>query len=42
VIDPAILRTDPDRLRESQRRRGESVGLIDELVAADVAKREAQ
>jgi len=42
VIDPAILRTDPDRLRESQRRRGESVELIDELVAADVAKREAQ
>lgn len=42
MIDPAILRTDPDRLRESQRRRGESVELIDELVAADVAKREAQ
>jgi seryl-tRNA synthetase len=42
VIDPSILRTDPDRLRESQRRRGESVELIDDLVAADVAKREAQ
>jgi len=42
VIDPAILRTDPDSLRESQRRRGESVELIDELVTADVAKREAQ
>jgi len=42
VIDPSILRTDPDRLRESQRRRGESVVLIDDLVAADVAKREAQ
>ncbi|MFY9230348.1 MAG: serine--tRNA ligase [Candidatus Nanopelagicales bacterium] len=42
MIDPAILRTDPDRIRESQRRRGESVELIDELVAADVAKREAQ
>ncbi len=42
MIDPAILRTDPDRLRESQRRRGESVELIDELVAADVAKRDAQ
>ena len=42
MIDPAILRTDPDRLRESQRRRGESVELIDDLVAADVAKREAQ
>ncbi len=42
MIDPAILRTDPDRLRESQRRRGESVELIDDLVATDVAKREAQ
>jgi seryl-tRNA synthetase len=42
VIDPSILRSDPDRMRESQRRRGESVTLIDDLVAADVAKREAQ
>jgi seryl-tRNA synthetase len=42
VIDPTILRTDPDRLRESQRRRGESVELIDELIAADIGKRQAQ
>ncbi len=42
MIDPQILRTDPDRLRESQRRRGESIELIDDLVAADIAKREAQ
>ena len=42
MIDPTILRTDPDRLRESQRRRGESVELIDELVAADVTKRQEQ
>jgi seryl-tRNA synthetase len=42
VIDPTILRTDPDRIRESQRRRGESVELVDELVAADIAKRQAQ
>ncbi len=42
MIDPAILRTDPDRLRDSQRRRGESVELIDDLVAADIAKRTAQ
>ncbi len=42
MIDPSILRSDPDRMRESQRRRGESVTLIDDLVAADVAKREAQ
>ena len=39
VIDPAVLRTDPDRIRESQRRRGESVELVDQLVAADQAKR---
>jgi seryl-tRNA synthetase len=42
VIDPTVLRTDPDRIRESQRRRGESVELVDELVAADIAKRQAQ
>ncbi len=42
MIDPQILRTDPDRLRESQRRRGEDVTLIDRLVEADVAKRSAQ
>ena len=42
MIDPSILRSDPDRLRDSQRRRGESVDLIDDLVAADVARREAQ
>jgi len=42
VIDPAILRTDPDRLRDSQRRRGGSVEVVDSLVAADVAKRDAQ
>ena len=33
-IDPAILRTDPDRIRESQRRRGESVEVVDEQVDA--------
>ena len=41
MIDPSILRTDPDSLRESQRRRGEDVTLIDRLVEADVAKRAA-
>ena len=41
MIDPQILRTDPDRLRESQRRRGEDVTLVDRLEAADRAKREA-
>jgi seryl-tRNA synthetase len=42
VIDPQILRTDPERIRESQRRRGENVELVDFLVAADVTKRAAQ
>ena len=42
MIDPSILRTDPDRIRESQRRRGEDVSLVDSLVEADVAKRAAQ
>jgi len=42
VIDPAILRSDPDRIRESQRRRGESVEVVDQLIAADAAKRAAQ
>jgi seryl-tRNA synthetase len=42
VIDPTILRTDPDRIRESQRRRGEDESLVDDLAAADIAKRQAQ
>ena len=42
MIDPQILRADPERIRESQRRRGEDVDLIDRLVEADVAKRAAQ
>jgi len=42
VIDPAILRTNPDLIRESQRRRGESIELVDDLVAADIDKRRAQ
>lgn len=42
MIDPQILRTDPDRIRESQRRRGEDVTLVDRLIEADSAKRVAQ
>jgi len=42
VIDPQILRTDPERIRESQRRRGEDVTVVDRLIEADVAKRAAQ
>ena len=41
MIDPQILRTDPDRIRESQRRRGEDVSLVDRLEQADKDKREA-
>lgn len=42
MIDPTILRTDPDRIRESQRRRGEDVDIVDQLIEADSAKRAAQ
>ena len=39
MIDPKLLRSDPDRIRRSQEARGESVELVDELVAADEARR---
>ena len=39
MIDPKLLRTDPDRVRRSQRARGESVALVDEALAADEARR---
>ena len=42
MIDPAILRSDPDRIRESQRRRGESVDVVDRLVDADQRSRDAR
>ena len=42
MIDPSILRTDPERIRESQRRRGEDVELVDQLIEADASKRAAQ
>jgi seryl-tRNA synthetase len=42
VIDPAILRSDPERIRESQRRRGEDVTLVDRLIEADQAARRAR
>lgn len=40
MIDPKILRTDPDRIRRSQEARGESVELVDQLIAADARRRE--
>ena len=39
MIDPALLRTQPDQLRRAQLARGESADLIDELIAADEARR---
>jgi seryl-tRNA synthetase len=41
VLDPRLLRTDPDRIRASQRARGESVELVDELIGLDEARRNA-
>lgn len=40
MLDPKILRTDPDRIRRSQAARGESVELVDQLLAADGRRRE--
>jgi seryl-tRNA synthetase len=39
VIDLRLLRDDPDRVRESQRARGEDVTLVDALLAADERRR---
>src|SRR5262245_32961025 len=39
MIDLRLLRDDPDRVRASQRARGESEALVDELLAADEARR---
>jgi seryl-tRNA synthetase len=41
VIDPVLLRETPDVVRASQERRGASVGLVDEAVEADAARRSA-
>ncbi len=41
MIDLHILRTDPDRVRESQTRRGEDPALVDAAGAADSAHRAA-
>jgi seryl-tRNA synthetase len=41
MIDARILRTDPDRVRASQRARGASETLVDDLVTADQARRDA-
>lgn len=41
MIDLKILREDPDRVRDSQRARGENPGLVDELLDADAIRRSA-
>jgi seryl-tRNA synthetase len=41
VIDLKLLRDDPDRVRASQRARGEDTGLVDALLDADAARRSA-
>lgn len=42
MIDPVVLRTEPDRIRESQRRRGEDESIVDRLIEADKQARDAR
>ena len=41
MIDLRLLREDPDRVRASQRARGESEAVVDQLLAADESRRAA-
>ena len=41
MIDLKILRDDPERVRLSQKVRGESVEIVDQLLALDEARRAA-
>ncbi len=41
MIDPQLLRQNPDAVRKSQELRGSSVALVDEALAADLARRTA-
>jgi seryl-tRNA synthetase len=41
VIDPQLLRDNPDAVRRSQKARGASVTLIDDAIAADATRRSA-
>ena len=41
MIDLAVLRQDPDAVKKSQAARGESVDLVDQVVAADIDRRSA-
>jgi len=39
MIDPVLLRSEPDRVRASQTARGEDVGLVDAAIDADASRR---
>jgi seryl-tRNA synthetase len=41
VIDPRILRDNPDAVRASQRARGEDEGVVDKLLSLDTSRRSA-
>ena len=41
MIDPRLLREDPDRVRRSQRTRGDDESVVDTALAAEAARREA-
>ena len=41
MIDPQILRDEPDRIRASQATRGDSLEVVDAAIAADLARRAA-
>src|SRR4051812_16859736 len=41
VIDPKLLREDPDRIRAAQAKRGLSADVVDEALAADERRRSA-
>lgn len=42
MIDPVLLRNDPDVVKRSQRARGNDESVVDEALAADAARREAR
>ncbi|GAA0810834.1 serine--tRNA ligase [Spirilliplanes yamanashiensis] len=41
MIDLRLLRDEPDRIRDSQRKRGESTSVVDDLLSADERRRAA-
>ena len=41
MIDPRILRDDPDRVRAAQAKRGLSADVVDRALSADTARRES-